>query len=117
MSTTVAETAAHLARRAAAERRALEAWAAGVRARLPEAARLLRGDYGATRVWLFGSFAQGGVHAGSDVDLAVEGLSEAAHYRAMARVAGVLGAEVDLVRVEEAPPRLRARITAEGARL
>ena len=75
MNVTPNETASHLARidaerlRAGVERmRAIEAW-------LPELARVLRAEYGATVVRAFGSVVRGDAGPDSDLDVAVTGLS------------------------------------------
>jgi predicted nucleotidyltransferase len=103
----------------------IEGWKA--RARADEAERAARGDdlrrraraaadalgsLGARKVTLFGSVAEKRVHARSDIDLAVEGLGAADLLRAFGaaeRAAGP-GVTVDVVRVEEASPRLRQSI-------
>ncbi len=78
---------------------------------------MLKERFGATEVWLFGSLCTGDVHGGSDVDLAVRGLSPADHMRAWAAVDRFDDAVVDLVLLEEAPPSLVERIIAEGVPL
>lgn len=78
-----------------------------VRAHLPEVVRVLRDEFGVRRVLLFGSLLDGRLHAGSDVDLAVEGLHPGAYWQALDRVASLLGCSVDLIRLEEVPPGLR----------
>jgi predicted nucleotidyltransferase len=45
-------------------------------------AAMLRRDFGATRVILFGSLARGGFHPDSDIDLAVAGLPIKGWFRA-----------------------------------
>lgn len=81
---------------------------------MPNAHRLLTQQYGATRVVLFGSLACGQPHHESDVDLAVEGLPPTQYFIALADLMTLFGTAVDLVRLEEAPPSLAARIAAEG---
>lgn len=85
-----------------------------VRSQLPAAAAMLKERYGVTRTRLFGSFAAGGVHAESDVDLLVEGLPSAQLFKATADLMQLFGRLVHLVRAEEAPPSLRERVDAEG---
>lgn len=90
---------------------------AALRSRLDDAARALAAC-GATRVLLFGSFATGDPHEASDVDLAVEGLPVTAYWRAIDVACRALRTDdVDLVRLEEAPPSLRACIVTEGVEL
>lgn len=74
-------------------------------------------SHGARRVWLFGSLVAGSPTAHSDVDLAVEGLSSNAYFGALADLMELFHGRVDLVRWEEAPESLRARILAEGIEL
>jgi len=45
------------------------------RARAERIAELLKGEYGVSRVILYGSLAEGGFHEGSDIDLLVEGFN------------------------------------------
>ncbi len=72
------------------------------------------------RVILFGSRARGDAEPRSDVDLAVEapGLSEREWLRLldMVEAADTL-LLIDLVRLEDAPEELRARIASEGRTL
>lgn len=69
---------------------------------------------GATRIWLFGSLAWGGAHESSDIDLATEGLAADELLRAQGELLCAAPAPVDLVRLEEAPPELAARVRADG---
>lgn len=114
---TAEETARHLQRLAQQRRRLAVARAERLRKRLPEAARLLRSHYGAESVVLFGSLAAGRPREGSDVDLAVAGLPSARYFDALSTLMTLFGAPVDLVRLEEAPQSLLARVAAEGEAL
>jgi predicted nucleotidyltransferase len=80
------------------------------------AAAMLRADFGATDVVLFGSLARGGrVSWRSDADVAAWGIAYEDYLRAVGRLQGLDPAvSVDLVRMEEAPERLKAVIEAEG---
>lgn len=80
------------------------------------AAHVLRASFGARRVVLFGSIARGGnVSWRSDVDLAVWGVPADRYFVAVGRLQAIDPAvEVDVVRVEDAPPALRSVIEAEG---
>jgi len=100
--------------RVGAQRAAAAERAAGLRERARAAARRLADEHGVRRVWLFGSLAWGQAHAGSDVDLLVEGLRPEAWSAATALVEAEVGAAVDLVRIEEAPPGLEARVRSQG---
>ena len=85
-----------------------------LRSRLPLAVELLRAR-GADRVWLFGSLTSDGQpHGESDVDMVVAGLSPHGLIRVLLDVEAILGARVDLTRLEEASASLRRRIEAEG---
>ena len=91
-----------------------EARADTLRAKLPQVASMLRDEYGATGVWLFGSLAGGKPHMGSDVDLATQGLDHDRYFCALSVVDQLLGANVDLVQLERAPKGLVDRVHAEG---
>lgn len=70
--------------------------------RLPEVVALLRA-HGATRIVLFGSFADDQARVDSDVDLLVVGIKSSALFRVAAEVDAVLlETHVDLVPVESA---------------
>lgn len=84
---------------------------ARVRARLPQVVRCLVEEFGCSEVLVFGSLVEGGSHAGSDVDLAVRGMPRARYFHALARLAHILGRDVDLVELETARPALARRIT------
>ena len=86
---------------------------AALRAAARDAASRWRFD----RLVLFGSFAHGGIHERSDVDLAVWGLDPSDETALWAHFADATHRSVDLVRVEEAPAALRARIEHEGTDL
>lgn len=117
MTVTASETASHLRRRRAAAAAAVGTRAAVVQERLTIVAALLRESFGARRVWLFGSHATAGLHAESDVDLAVEGVSADRLDRAQAEVEAIVEGPVDLVRYESAASSLRARIDHEAREL
>lgn len=83
------------------------------------AAALLREQYGATRVLLFGSTAHGyWFRAESDIDLAAEGIAPDRFWRAW-NAADALAPEfeINLVAWEEATPALREAIEREGVLL
>ena len=105
-------------RAAAADRRRAERRDAGW-ALARQAADLLRARYGATRVLVFGSLAEG-THFGerSDIDLAAEGLRPSEHFAALGRLLTLFGDfEFDLVDLGACPSGLRAVIQAEGVAL
>ena len=80
-------------------------------------ARLLIQDFGARKVYLFGSLLdEERVHDRTDIDLAVEGLDGKLYFKALSEIWKLLPAEVelDLVRLERAWPALAERVTREG---
>ena len=83
-----------------------------------EAAQALKQDFGANRVWLFGSLLEvRHIHSQSDVDLAVEGLEDSLYLQAVARLLDLSDFSVDLVQLEYARPRLRQAVEAHGVEL
>ena len=117
MPVTAKETALHLQALEAARRRRGDERALKLLSRTTEAKDLLRERYSARRVWLFGSLVAGQPTIDSDVDLAVEGLPSAVYFNALADLMSLFHAPVDLVRLEEAPGSLRARVLSEGREL
>jgi predicted nucleotidyltransferase len=114
---TAQELAQTLRERSAEQQARADLRAQRLRAQLPKAARLLAERYQAKRVVLFGSLAAGTYSEQSDVDLAVEGMPSSTYFSALADLMGIFGGPVDLVRLEEAVPSLRACIEAEGRAL
>jgi len=107
-------TADPLEARIARAQEAARERAASLRACVPALAAHLFAR-GARRVVLFGSLASGATaHAETDVDLCVEGLAEESLGDAALELVERAGADVDLVRWEDASPRLRARVAADG---
>lgn len=91
--------------------------ATALRRLVPTLARALY-DRGAHRVILFGSLATGAPpHADTDVDLCVAGLDEPTWEQVAVDLEGAARARVDLVRWEDASPRLRRRIEADGVEI
>ena len=80
-----------------------------------QAATLLKDRYSALRVIVFGSLAHGAwFHERSDIDLAVEGVAPDDFFPAWAALDHLDSPfEIDLLRYESAPPRLKQSI-AEG---
>jgi predicted nucleotidyltransferase len=85
------------------------------KAKLPWIAQRLR-EEGATRVVLFGSLPGGWFGEASDIDLAVEGLTER-ELGALEREFSATGFAVELVGLSDAPPALRERIETSGVEL
>ncbi|NCJ06389.1 nucleotidyltransferase domain-containing protein [Synechococcales cyanobacterium C] len=81
-----------------------------------QASDLLKRDFNAQRVVLFGSMrSPNQVHERSDVDLAVWGLNPRDYFRAVGQLQGLHPEiAVDLVEVETAPSRLGEAIAATG---
>jgi predicted nucleotidyltransferase len=117
MSATPEIAARTLLARAEAEHAALAARVDELRSRLPDVARLLRERFGARRVVLFGSLAWGGFHAGSDVDIAVEGLGERALADAMTAASAAAGCTVELFDLDRMPEGFRRRVLEQGEAL
>jgi len=81
------------------------------------AAAVLREEFGATRVLLFGSLRRAWFREASDIDLACQGVALERLGVAWDRVTEVVGGKVDIVALEEADPTLRDRILATGEEL
>jgi len=83
------------------------------------AAQLLRKDFGAERVVLFGSLAHGRWFTPwSDVDLAAWGISPERFYAAVAAVTDLsFSLKIDLIDIETCRPSLKAIIEKEGIEL
>ncbi|MBX3268662.1 MAG: nucleotidyltransferase domain-containing protein [Sandaracinaceae bacterium] len=96
-------------RREAAEREARE--------RAQSIAHALRDEHGADAVYLFGSLAWGGFHDGSDIDLAVVGLTPRALALAAADAEAIADRSVTLLDLDDAPASLQQRIQERGVRL
>jgi uncharacterized protein len=79
-------------------------------------AALLRREFGAERVVLFGSLTDRDMfHTRSDIDLAAWGIPEQDYLKAVAAVTGFTPAFlVDLARMEEASERLHDVVATEG---
>ncbi len=114
MAVSPREALAFLRRRMAESLGADERAAAELRRLLPGVVNVLVREFGATRVVLFGSLAEGLARADSDIDLAVAGLAPADYFRALGRVETAAGRRVDLVPLEEASPELLRRIHETG---
>lgn len=95
------------AARARQEKERERAWHAA-----QQVASVLKEEFGAERVLLFGSVArEERLSPHSDLDLAVEGLTSLDYYRAVARVRSVPARRgVDLVRLESCRASLRQSI-------
>jgi len=86
------------------------------RSKLPGLVALLHAR-GASRVVLFGSLAEGRFGVDSDIDLAVQGMPSSALLGTPHDLTLHAGRRVDVVRLEEAPASLVARIAECGREL
>lgn len=106
-----------LRRREAEERRAIAARRERARDLARQAARLLKEEFGATRVVLYGSLLRPGeFHLRSDVDLAAWDVRD--YFRAVARLLDLdAEIEVNVVPYEEVSSGLQQTILREGVDL
>jgi len=81
-----------------------------------KAAKLLKDEFGATEVILFGSLVRGGSFTlYSDIDLAARGIAPERFYAASAAIESVnVSFEIDLVELETCPPALLRKIEQDG---
>lgn len=72
-------------------------------------------NLGAKKVILFGSLATGRFRKGSDIDIAVEGLTAGSYFKALGVVEEILGdVPFDLVDLREALPSVKVKVEKEG---
>jgi len=81
------------------------------------AAALLRAQFGARRVFAFGSVCTGAFHARSDIDLAIEGVPPELFFKAGAAAARLVSRELNLIELETCSERLRRHVLSEGVPL
>jgi len=81
-----------------------------------KAAGLLRNEFGAQKVFIFGSLARrGGFTLWSDIDLAVQGIPSLQYYTAVETVYYFHPEfKIDLVELETCPPALLKNIERDG---
>jgi predicted nucleotidyltransferase len=97
-----------------------QVWAQHLREIARSCAEHLVHDFGARKVYLFGSLLQDDlVHGRSDIDLAVEGLEDSLYFKALRDMWSLLpaGVELDLVLLESSWPGLAERVESEGVLL
>ena len=75
---------------------------------------LLREEFTATRIIVFGSLAKARFFAGSDIDLAVAGLRKEDLFPAMAQAGELSQFHVDIKPLEELDPGFKERIISTG---
>ncbi|MBE3588536.1 MAG: nucleotidyltransferase domain-containing protein [Thermoanaerobacteraceae bacterium] len=67
------------------------------------------------RIYLFGSLTGGHFTIFSDIDIALEGLDEKAHLKALTAAENIASPfQVDVLLLEEAPPLLKKKILSQG---
>jgi predicted nucleotidyltransferase len=94
-----------------------EAAAAQARAALPSITRMLREDYSATKIILFGSLARGHFTVDSDIDLAAENISPEKFFHALGDVNSIAPCWVDLKPLETLEPHFLLRVMQTGEEL
>jgi predicted nucleotidyltransferase len=78
-------------------------------------ADLLKDDFGATGVWLFGSLSGGTFCRHSDIDVAVMGVSDELFYRCVAMAESMAPPfEIDVLDLDHCPGNLRESVLSEG---
>lgn len=100
--------------RARAGQQARFAYVQRARQEATRLAQILAAEFGATKVYLFGSLTRDWGRATSDIDLAVEGLAPDRYREACARIEAETDLPVDLVDLRDAPASLARRIRDEG---
>jgi uncharacterized protein len=84
------------------------------------AAEILRAEFGASRVVLFGSIlsdaADRSFHEDSDIDLAVWGISDRLYFKAVGKLQGLSEFAIDLVEPQDAPSYI-LEVIAKGVDL
>ena len=76
-----------------------------------QAATLLKEEFGATQVILFGSLLTETFHESSDIDLAVIDLPENQYFQAVGRLLGLGDFNFDLVEVQNVRPEIAKAIS------
>ena len=79
-----------------------------------EAARLLKSQFGATKVIVFGSLVKDLFGEYSDIDIAVEGVQDSRFFEALTAVNELGDRWIDLKPIESLEPRFKARVLETG---
>lgn len=81
-----------------------------------QAAELLRREFGARKIFIFGSFVRrGGFSPWSDIDIATQGIPPARFFEAVGAVIGISAEfKIDLVDMDTCAPLLRKNIESYG---
>lgn len=84
-----------------------------------KAAEILKKDYGAHEVWIFGSLTnKNKFHKRSDIDLAEAGIPDSQYYSAFAAITRVIkDFEIDLVDMNDCKKYIKKSIKKEGIKL
>lgn len=98
----------------AREQRRNDAAAAKAREALPAIVKMLREDYGATKIILFGSLARGRFTVDSDIDLAAESIPPEKFFHALGDVNRIAPCWVDLKPLEALEPHFLQRVMQTG---
>jgi predicted nucleotidyltransferase len=69
---------------------------------------------GCSKIFLFGSFAEGVDRTDSDIDIAVSGISNKQFFSAVAELPFIVKHRVDLVDFEDLPPKYQKSIEKNG---
>jgi len=101
-------------RRGAEQKRHSQRLAKQARSDLERIVTALVGEFGASRIILFGSLVRGRFAPGSDMDLAVEGIPPGDFFAALALVNRLASLRVDLKPLEDLEPHFRRRVIATG---
>lgn len=72
---------------------------------------------GCSRIFLFGSLAEGGYKPNSDIDIAVSGISSKEFFKAIARLPLIVKHRVDLVDFDDLPLKFQKSIKNNGVLL
>jgi len=104
-------------RRMAAQQAEAMRLATQARLEAEQIAIMLRDQFSATRILLFGSLVRGGFAPGSDIDLAVAGIPKAEFFAALAAANAQAHTWVDLKPLEDLHPHFRQRVLETGVDL
>ncbi len=115
VKTEVAEYRRHWRERAEREATRQRELASRARAEAGRVAQVLVREFGASRIYLFGSLAQEGrFHEWSDVDLAVEGIAPERFFKAWAAAGAYSDVPIELVDLDEVGGPMRTLILEYG---
>lgn len=92
----------------------LEEWEQAAWSNARSAASLLKEKFGATKVIVFGSLVRDRFKEDSDIDLAVEGLTNADFFEALTAVNELCERWIDLKPMESLDARFRERVLSTG---